>query len=383
MKILVVGINTRPVVNSAKKLGYKVYSVSYYNPMDLNADVKEYIINDNYHGFFNKNYSEKKLINYANKYAHDVDYIFIGSGVFESEDSKIVDWEAVVGNPPKKIKSLSNKYHTLRELENIGCPVPITYIAHNYHQLEKYLHEFNTLIVKPLYGHGGSGVHTISLNTINDILFNLLKNLKYPILVQEFIDSNSFSAAYINREFIAFNRQIIMNNTYIGNITPYKINRGVNNIKNTINLFNEIIDYFNLEGMNGIDFMVKDGHPMVIEINPRILGTFETLEMSSNKNLVRYMIENKNNNHHNNYKNLNNYKNYNGKILLKTQYIKKILFAKERLISNIKKRSNIFDIPKYGAIIEKGEPLTTIIGKNIQEIRKITHDISKMVILWR
>jgi len=135
-----------------------------------------------------------------------------------------------------------------------------------------------------------------------------------------------------------------------------------------------VIDYFNLEGMNGIDFMVKDGHPMVIEINPRILGTFETLEMSSNKNLVGYMIKNKNNNHHN---------NYNSKILLKTQYIKKILFAKERLISNIKKRSNIFDIPKYGAIIEKGEPLTTIIGKNIQEIKKITHDISKMVILWR
>lgn len=63
----------------------------------------------------------------------------------------------------------------------------------------------------------------ITLNNTNDILFNLLKNLKYPVLIQEFINSDSFSAAYINGEFIAFNKQIIMNNTYIGNIIPYKI----------------------------------------------------------------------------------------------------------------------------------------------------------------
>lgn len=84
-------------------------------------------------------------------------------------------------------------------------------------------------------------------------------------------------------------------------LSPIKF-RELNNIKNTINLFNEVIDYFNLEGMNVIDFMIKDGHPMAIEINPHILGTFETLEMSSNKNLVKCIIENKNNNYYNKHK---------------------------------------------------------------------------------
>ena len=35
LKALVLGINTRPVANSLKKLGFYVYSVSYYAPEDL------------------------------------------------------------------------------------------------------------------------------------------------------------------------------------------------------------------------------------------------------------------------------------------------------------------------------------------------------------
>ena len=52
------------------------------------------------------------------------------------------------------------------------------------------------------------------------------------------------------------------------------------------------------------------------------------------------------------------------------------------MISNIKKQQNIFDIPKYGAIIEKNEPLTTVIGRDYGEINNAIGSISNMVIKY-
>ena len=83
MKALVVGVNTRPVVNSLKELNFEVYSVSHYNPMDSNADHKKYLINDDSHGHFTEKYSEKELIKLSREYVDCVDYIFTCSGVFE------------------------------------------------------------------------------------------------------------------------------------------------------------------------------------------------------------------------------------------------------------------------------------------------------------
>ena len=370
MKVLVVGINTRPVSNSAKRLGYKVYSVSYYNPVDLNADVKEYFINDKYPGYFRENYDSRKLIECAERYVDEVDYIFICSGVFECENSKTPKWD-VVGNPPKKIRRLSNKYYIMKKLKNLGCPTPDTYVVYSPQQLERYLQEYKKVVVKPIYGHGGRGVLTISLNIGDNKYYSLLKNLKYPCIVQEYIPSESFSVAYIGRNFITFNKQIVENNSYSGCITPYDL-KGLIDVKYSRRLFEDIIEVFNLEGMNGIDFMIKDGIPVVIEINPRIPGTFETVEIALGCNLVRWIIESVEK----------------GRIPLNVKpvrrCIKKILYAKERVISYIRKRENIVDVPKYGAVIEKGEPLTTVIGRNMEEIRNTVEEIwRKMVIPWQ
>ena len=65
------------------------------------------------------------------------------------------------------------------------------------------------------------------------------------------------------------------------------------------------------------------------------------------------------------------------------QYIKKILCAESKVISCIRKRENIVDVPKHGAIIEKGEPLTTVIGRNMEEVEDTVKEISKMVIPWQ
>ncbi|ACV24847.1 ATP-grasp domain-containing protein [Methanocaldococcus fervens] len=344
MKALVLGVNTRPVVNSLKKLGFYVYSVSYYAPEDLNADEKYYLIDPLNHGRLRENYNEDKLIEIADRLADEVDYIFITSGVFEFKNSKIPKWDNVVGNDPKKINEISNKYKTYKKLKNLGFNVPETKKINNKIQLYKFLEEFKSCVLKPIYGSGG-GI----LKVNND---EIIYEIKFPIIAQEFIEGKSFSANFIGNTFITFNKQIIIRGMYAGNLTPY-----VNLPNKFVEIFKEIIEAFELKGMNGIDFLIKNNAPHIVDINPRILGTFETIEMSASQNLVKALLNN----------------NYAKEIKPKELYIKRILFAKEKIIANISKRDFIYDIPKKNAVIEKGEPIATVIAK--ENIRSIINSV--------
>jgi len=344
LKALVLGINTRPVVNSLKKLGFYVYSVSYYAPEDLNADEKYYLINPLVHGRLKENYDENKLIEIANKLADEVDCIFITSGVFEFENSKIPGWDNVIGNGPKKINEISNKYKTYKKLKNLGFNIPETKKINNKTQLYKFLEEFKTCILKPIYGSGGS-ILKIELNNFDDEIIN---EIKFPIIAQEYIRGKSFSANFIGNTFITFNKQIIIKGMYAGNLTPY-----INLPNKFVEIFGEVIESFELKGMSGIDFLIKDNGPYIVDINPRILGTYETIEMSASQNLAMVLLNNK----------------YAKEIKPRKVYIKRILFAKEKIIANISKRDFIHDIPKKNAVIEKGEPIATVIAKeNIKSI---------------
>ncbi|XRO75442.1 ATP-grasp domain-containing protein [Methanocaldococcus sp. 28A] len=350
MKALVLGVNTRPVVNSLKKLGFYVYSVSYYAPEDLNADKKYYLINPLVHGKLRENYDENRLIEIANELVDEVDYIFITSGVFEFENSKIPKWDNVVGNEPKKINEISNKFKTYKKLKNLGFDVPETKKINNKTQLYKFLEEFKSCVLKPIYGSGGG---VIKLN-LKDFSNELICNIKFPIIAQEYIRGKSFSANFIGNTFITFNKQIIIKGMYAGNLTPY-----LNLPNKFIEIFSEVIEAFGLKGMNGIDFLIKDNEPCIVDINPRILGTFETIELSASQNLAKALLNNK----------------YTKDIKLKETYIKRILFAKEKIIANISKRDFVYDIPKKNAVIEKGEPIATVIAK--ENIKSIINSVYK------
>ena len=96
-------------------------------------------------------------------------------------------------------------------------------------------------------------------------------------------------------------------------------------------------------------------------INPKIIlieRAFETIEMSASQNLSKALLNN----------------NYAKEIKPKENYLKRVLFAKEKIIANVSKRNFIYDIPKKNAVIEEGEPIATVIAKeNIKSIIDIVY----------
>ena len=108
---------------------------------------------------------------------------------------------------------------------------------------------------------------------------------------------------------------------------------------------------FRLLGSNGVDYILNENGLYVIEINPRIQGTFECVEQSLGINMLEAHIN-----------------ACRGKIIEvpepKFYSYKKIVYSPNRNKYEKINLDNIYDLPHIGSITEKSEPLLTIIDKN-------------------
>ena len=105
---------------------------------------------------------------------------------------------------------------------------------------------------------------------------------------------------------------------------------------------------FKLTGSNGVDYILNENGLYVIEINPRLQGTFECIEKSLGINMLDAHI-----------------RACQGEIVeipkAKRYAYKKIIYSPARMKYEKIDLDNIYDLPHIGSITEKSEPLLTII----------------------
>ena len=123
-------------------------------------------------------------------------------------------------------------------------------------------------------------------------------------------------------------------------------------INETMNETSEsLADEFDLIGSNGVDYILNENGLYVIEINPRLQGTFECVEMSLGINMLEAHI-----------------KACKGELMEmpkpKCYSYKKIIYSPIRMKYQKIDLDNIYDLPHIGSITEKSEPLLTIIDND-------------------
>ena len=91
-KLLLIGIDTRSMLNSALKLDYDIYSTSYFSTSDTPAIKNQKIIlqesDGESCGIFEDNFNSKSILEISRDYIDEVDYIIPISGVSPSDFSK-------------------------------------------------------------------------------------------------------------------------------------------------------------------------------------------------------------------------------------------------------------------------------------------------------
>ena len=402
--LLIMGIDTRPMVSSALKLDYKTISISYFKDLDFPEPFAErHIFNpeqDNSYGSFEEAYSPQDLLDLLNEFDIDlIDKIVLTTGIsaddFRNEFSKLK--KRIRGNLNSSDVNDKFKFY---EKSKHKFNVPLTFRVRDVGELKEILKQYdnNSFILKPLNGSGGLG-----FLKLNNDSWNQLNNTKKMIenislenyILQEYVEGENISSSVlstkkeaqnlINTRLITANDLGNDNYSYVGNIVPLDENsfNALNSKNKTTttkskkyskeeitdlnkemkDVSEDLIKEFKLIGSNGVDFKIDTQKEdlKIIEVNPRLQGTYQLCENSLGINMLDAHI-----------------KACEGELIEipkpKQYSIKKIVYAPKDVIIRDLKINNLYDIPHNGEIIQKDNPIATIICSN-KDLKTAINDL--------
>lgn len=394
--LLIMGIDTRPMVNSALNLDYKTFSVSYFKTVDFKIPYREKHVLDQESviscGRFEENYSPMKLLQLFDEMTiennNEIDKIVLTTGINANDFcGKFKKYKKIIcGN--KKTEKVDNKFKFFNSIKN-KFDVPLTFQPSDVDELNEILqqHSNNQFILKPLQGSGGLGIFLLNNESLskNNDGNHILENISYEnYILQEYIDGINVSSSVLSsqdEQKNLINSRLITehdlgNDTfeYSGNIVPLDENSlKMFNSKQTNfdadelneemkNTSQDLINEFGLIGSNGVDYVLdKSGQLKVIEINPRFQGTYELVENALGINLLEAHI-----------------KACEGELVEIPNpgpySVKKIIYARKQANIGNLNIPNVFDVPYQGVKIEKDQPLVTIISCD-NDLEKAMDDV--------
>ena len=379
-KLLLIGIDTRSMLNSALKLDYEIFSTSYFSTSDTPQIKNQKIIlnesEDKSCGIFEDQFNSKTILEISRDYIDEVDYIIPISGISPSDFSK-KDKKKILGTV--NVENIENKYEFYKEIEDEFL-TPLTFSVSDIGEALEINKNYEDIqfILKPLQGSGGYDINLLD----NDSNIQLNDG---EFILQEYVDGISLSSSLLatkNDAKTIINTRLLTEHDfgrdsfiYIGNILPLtssSIMADVNDtdkINETMNETSQKLAHkFNLRGSNGVDYILNEKGLYVIEINPRLQGTFECVELSLGINMLEAHI-----------------RACMGEIMEmpKPKYYayKKIIYSPTRMKYPNIGLDNIYDLPHIGSITEKSEPLLTIIDKDedFEKLYKKVESASEIV----
>ncbi|NMX20952.1 hypothetical protein C5S30_00610 [ANME-1 cluster archaeon GoMg4] len=348
-KILAVGYSVRHIVCSGSRAGYEMYAADAFGDVDTKRCAREYFPLDPL-----QLHTELKTLK---EVIDKVDGLIIGSGFENADFSFLNDAEMrkILGNAPEKTKEVSNKAWLSSRLDDLSILHPLTYTGREIaKRIENAEHFRYPVVAKPAYGGGG---------TANFFCNNETELIRWAtqlpeFLYQEYIKGKHASVSTISTKraamTVCLNEQLLGVDSlsapgpfvYCGNISPF-----VTKFSDRVcALAEELTSKLGLIGSNGVDFVITDDGPFVIEVNPRLQGSLDTVERSTGLNLVDEHV-----------------KAVRGElpepVAAKRYAVKAIAFARhEGVVIEDFAMEGIVDIPARGRIVHLGEPIATGIG---------------------
>lgn len=276
MKILVAGFAIRHIACSAARAGYIVIAADAFCDLDLRNCASEAFLL----GQERAVQSIQALVEKASP-----DAVVLGPGLEEAE----VQGVSVLNNPPERAALVSDKLWLARWLEERGYPFIKTQPFADADRISASGIDFPA-VIKPRKGAGGVGCRLVgSRAELSRISFGLEEEL----IIQEWVEGRPASVSVISdgheARAVATNEQIIGASwagaedfRYSGNITPLEPD-----YPGIADMAEEVVAELRLVGSNGVDFLLTDKGPVVVEVNPRFQGSLDTVELSTGLNIFK------------------------------------------------------------------------------------------------
>jgi len=351
-RLLIVGVHTRPAVASAKRSGYGVASADYFGDIDLKrlADESRSIVKQKPYcsnGRLAENYSDEKLLALAQRLEGDR---IILTSTLPLRSRKIAGISGV------RAKKLKDKAYQLKKVKKLNIALPETRVVESREEAVQAAEEIGfPVVVKPALGAGGEGV--VLARSPREI-----PEIYERFLVQEYIQGRAISVSTLSyrNESVAISTSVQILGSrlakargfrYCGSLAPYSSDDRL------LSIAEEISCLFNLRGWNGIDFVEAKGEYYFIELNPRFQGTLDVVERAYGLAIVEAHLAACDGELPGQRPEANSFA------------ARLTLFASEKCIVRGNLLKLCSDVPARNAIIEAGEPVTTVLssGKSRSE----------------
>ncbi len=288
MRILIIGINIRHIARSASLAGHEVIAVDCYGDRDLARYAKET-------ARMPREGSIEHLSSYVDRFRPDA--VVLGPGLEEASVRNAV----VLNNPPEKTALVSDKLWLAGWLEEKGFPFIKTQPLDSLDELHY------PFLVKPRKGAGGVGCRIVESAYKLQIRPDPKRRIESEqgmqscpeedLIAQELIAGLPASVSVIGNgreaRAISVNEQLIgvpwagaKGFRYSGNITPLEAPRC-----DMEEMAEKIITELGLVGSNGVDFLLTEKGPVVVEVNSRFQGSLDTVELSGGENVFEAHLQ--------------------------------------------------------------------------------------------
>jgi predicted ATP-grasp superfamily ATP-dependent carboligase len=267
VRILLTGLTTRAIAESAVRAGADVVGVDYFGDLDHARLCETHPLRERGRG-----YSAAALLEVARELRYDA-VVYCG-GLENHPDvvAALAEGRVLLGNAPDALRRIRDPGRLFAHLERAGFAVPDTRGPGDP------LPATGRWLLKPARGGGGQGVrlHAGGPPAAAEIL-------------QEVVDGVSASASFLADG----RRSVVLGWTeqrhrpgsfrYAGNVMP--LAGGAAAWREVEAIADALSREYGLRGLNGFDFVLRGERPVLLEVNPRYCASMELVERASGASL--------------------------------------------------------------------------------------------------
>ncbi len=351
--IFALGFSVRHIVCSGQRAGYEMHAADAFGDLDTRGCVRAFYPLDP----FELHAGLKEL----DEVLSGVDGVILGSGFENADFSDLPErvHRKIVGNSPEKTNVVADKLWLATRLEELGIPHPRSLSGRRVADVcaeKRRIPLSYPVVAKP--AQGGGGTANFFCRTEKELI--RAATALPDFLFQDYVrgEHASVSVLVSNQEAVSIclNEQLLGVQSlcapgplvYCGNISPMATSRSTE----ACTLAEDLTAGLGLIGSNGVDVVLTDDGPVVIEVNPRFQGSLDTVELATGVNMVDAHV-----------------RAVAGElpagIEVKRYAAKTVVFAARdgRVTNDLGDGgTGIVDIPARGRLVHQGEPIATGIG---------------------
>lgn len=281
MKILITGVSTRAIAESACRAGWgeKILTVDYFGDRDLKASCDNYSLRRD----GRCRYTVAGLLKACDQFHWDAVVYAANLENYPEVIEKLAATGRLLGNRPRTVAEVRDPKKFLSCLEYAGITVPRTALSSRAFAFS------GAVLEKPRKGGGGHGITMVSSG----------KGQKRDAYLQEYVSGLPCSVAFVadgqRAMVLAVSQQLIGDVAfgaegfrYCGSLLGKEL-PGVPSFDRLVGQLEAIVGHltsaFHLEGVNGMDFILQEGEVFPLELNPRYTASMELVEVAYGLNI--------------------------------------------------------------------------------------------------